>query len=99
MNSDGWEIDRLLKSKLQEENTKIKINYDKLDELNKALVQQILGLETENKKVWERYREEHEQICRAIGYIEEHKLNRNKVSEMLMGDEIVKLLDILRGEK
>lgn len=26
----------------------------------------ILGLETENKKIWQRYREEHEQICDAI---------------------------------
>ena len=37
-------------------------------------------------------------INKATEYIEENKLNGNKISEMLCGSEIVKLLEILKGE-
>lgn len=39
-----------------------------------------------------------ERIDKAIEYIEENKLNGNKISEMLCGSEILKLLEILRGK-
>lgn len=39
-----------------------------------------------------------QRINKAIEYIEENKLNGNKISEMLCGSEIVKLLEILKGE-
>ena len=36
---------------------------------------------------------------KATEYIEENKLNGNKISEMLCGSEIIKLLEILKGDK
>jgi hypothetical protein len=39
-----------------------------------------------------------ERIKKAIEYIEENKLNGNKISEMLCGSEIMTLLEILKGE-
>lgn len=38
-------------------------------------------------------------IEKAIEYIEENKLNTNKISEMLCGSEIIKLLEILKGDE
>ena len=46
----------------------------------------------ENKK-------QKEVIDKAIEYIEENKLNTNKISEMLCGSEVMTLLEILKGDK
>ena len=40
-----------------------------------------------------------EVINKAIEYIEENKLNTNKISEMLCGSEVMTLLEILKGDK
>ena len=45
------------------------------------------------------YLELSSRIVKTIEYIEENKLNGNKISEMLCGSEIVKLLEILKGER
>ena len=39
-----------------------------------------------------------EVIDKAIEYIEENKLNTNKISEMLCGSEVMTLLEILKGD-
>ena len=39
-----------------------------------------------------------QRIDKTIEYIEENKLNGNKISEMLCGSEVVKLLEILKGD-
>ena len=39
-----------------------------------------------------------QRIEKSIEYIEENKLNGYKISEMLCGSEVVKLLEILKGE-
>ena len=39
-----------------------------------------------------------EVIDKAIEYIEENKLNTNKISEMLCGNEVMTLLEILKGD-
>ena len=40
-----------------------------------------------------------ERIEKAIEYIEENKLNTNKISEMLCGSEVMTLLEILKGDE
>ena len=40
-----------------------------------------------------------EVLDKAIEYIEENKLNTNKISEMLCGSEVMTLLEILKGDK
>ena len=52
----------------------------------------ITELQQENSQLKER-------IEKAIEYIEENKLNTNKISEMLCGSEIIKLLEILKGDE
>lgn len=95
--SDGWEVDRVIKQRLLEENTKLKIDYEKLDELHKELVKEIMGLETENRKVWERYREFYNQICKAIQYIKDNEYlfidKHGKVQDTL------EFMKILKGEE
>lgn len=39
-----------------------------------------------------------QRIDKAIEYIETNKLNGNKISEMLCGNEVLKLLEILKGD-
>lgn len=96
MNNDLWDV-----SRVQEENTRIKINYDALDEMNKRLIQQVMGLETENKKLWERHNEEHEQICKAIKYMEEYNefvVPDADIKSLILKEEYKKIIDILKGE-
>ena len=45
------------------------------------------------------YQKYKEVIDKAIEYIEENKLNTNKISEMLCGSEVMTLLEILKGDK
>ena len=40
-----------------------------------------------------------QRIEKAIEYIEDNKLNTNKISEMLCGSEIITLSEILKGDK
>ena len=45
------------------------------------------------------YQKYKEVLDKAIEYIEENKLNTNKISEMLCGSEVMTLLEILKGDK
>ena len=45
------------------------------------------------------YQKYKEVIDKAIEYIEENKLNTNKISEMLCGSKVMTLLEILKGDK
>ena len=45
------------------------------------------------------YQKYKEALNKAIEYIEENKLNTNKISEMLCGSEVMTLLEILKGDK
>ena len=62
------------------------------------LYAQVVELETENKKLWERHNEEHEQICKAIEYIKSmiKEIKPNLYDDNL--DDLYILLDILKDE-
>ena len=48
---------------------------------------------------WEQQcKNQKEVIDKEIEYIEENKLNTNKISEMLCGSEVMTLLEILKGD-
>ena len=56
------------------------------------------ALKRENEAI-HRVNDLEEVIEKAIEYIEENKLNTNKISEMLCGSEVMTLLEILKGDK
>lgn len=77
---------------LRQENERLKERMEYLERSNNRRDDTIIYLREENI--------DYEIIVdEAIEYIEENKLNDNKISEMLCGSEIVKLLEILKGEK
>ena len=51
------------------------------------------------KPILEENKKQKEVLDKAIEYIEENKLNTNKISEMLCGSEVMTLLEILKGDK
>ena len=63
-----------------------------LNENQVDLITKYMFLEQQCKK-------QKEVIDKAIEYIEENKLNTNKISEMLCGSEVMTLLEILKGDK
>lgn len=65
----------------------------------------IRDLQSQNQQLKEHLKAERkdanqvqDRIDKVIEYIEENKLNGNKISEMLCGSEIIKLLEILKGD-
>lgn len=64
-----------------------------VDICHKEILAYIGGLETENDKVWQRYKEEHNQICKAIQFIKEND-GKPMLREYYDND----LLNILKGE-
>lgn len=68
-------------------------NY--LQQENSQLKERINMCKNINKK----NKELNKRIEKAIDYIQDNKLNTNKISEMLCGSEIIKLLEILKGDE
>lgn len=81
---EKYDKERMRKKELQKENAELKQQL--------AILSVRRAIPTTKEKL--KYR-----IDKAIEYIEDNKLNTNKISEMLCGSEIIKLLEILKGDE
>ena len=67
-----------------------------VDICHKEISAYIDGLETENNKVWQRYKEEHNGICKGMEYLNNHIFDDGYIR--IMPSEIEVLFSMLRGE-
>ena len=68
------------------------------EEIAKMFIEAQKEMEMPKEKLLEKLWDLEQRIHNALEYIEENKLNGNKISEMLCGSEVLKLLEILRGK-
>lgn len=76
---------------LQQENSLLKEDIKGFEQERQTLYNTIHDLQKANKQLNRKRK-------KAIEYIEENKLNTNKISEMLCGSEVMTLLEILEGD-
>lgn len=78
--------------KVVQENSQLKEDIKGFEQERQTLYNTIHDFQKANKQL-------NRKIEKAIEYIEENKLNTNKISEMLCGSEVMTLLEILKGDK
>ena len=71
----------------------------KLTEYLHNIIEDNIALRRNNDVLWKQKLEYIGRLEKAIDYIQDNKLNTNKISEMLCGSEIIKLLEILKGDE
>ena len=81
-----------INQKLQQENSQLKEDIKGFEQERQTLYNTIHDLQKANKQL-------NRKIEKAIKYIQDNKLNTNKISEMLCGSEVMTLLEILEGDE
>lgn len=77
---------------LQQENSQLKEDIKGFEQERQTLYNTIHDIQKANKQL-------NRKIEKAIKYIQDNKLNTNKISEMLCGSEVMTLLEILEGDE